>query len=90
MEVGGGGGGQHHALTALRPGKNRDFHWVGGGMDPRAGLDFIAWQKMSCPYRVSNPTPLNQKSAKKFLIYVYKGIVDCNQNHSFIQAVSVF
>jgi len=36
------GSGQLHALTALPPGKAAPgTHWLGGWLDPRAGLDAV-------------------------------------------------
>jgi hypothetical protein len=34
-----GVGGQRHALAALPPGKRSGTHFIGGWVDPRAGLD---------------------------------------------------
>jgi len=32
-------GGQHHASTALSPGKNTGSHYKGGWVGPKTGLD---------------------------------------------------
>lgn len=47
--------GQLHTLAALPPGKDHGTHWIGGPMGPKAGLDVLEKEKISCPHRDSNP-----------------------------------
>jgi hypothetical protein len=48
--------GQRHALAALYPPGERTpgTHWIGGWVDPSAGLDGEARRKILCPRRGSN------------------------------------
>jgi hypothetical protein len=49
--------GQIHAPAALPPGERTpDTHWIGGWVDPRAGLDDVK-KRNSWPYRDSNSDP---------------------------------
>jgi hypothetical protein len=41
-------------LGRFSPGKNPGTHWIGGWVDPRAGLDVVAKRKV-LPCRESNP-----------------------------------
>jgi hypothetical protein len=48
--------GQLHAPVASAQAKQAPrTHWIGGWVGPRAGLDFMEWQKPSCTYNESNP-----------------------------------
>jgi hypothetical protein len=44
---------QLHALAVLPPGKDPGTHWIGGWVDPRAGLDNVRRENF-CPHRDSN------------------------------------
>jgi hypothetical protein len=46
--------GQFHAPDALPPGKDPRYHWIGGWVDPRGGLDAVAKRKSPTPFRGSN------------------------------------
>jgi len=44
--------GQLHATAALLPGKDpAGTRWIGGWVDPRAGLDTVAKRKIPSPCR---------------------------------------
>jgi hypothetical protein len=48
--------GQRQAPAALHHrGKDKGTHWIGGWVDPRAGLDTEAREKITCLCRGSNP-----------------------------------
>jgi hypothetical protein len=48
--------GQLHTAAALPPGKELpDIHWIGGWVDPRAGLDAVKLRKISCSCQKLNP-----------------------------------
>jgi hypothetical protein len=54
------GSGQHHAATALPPGKSLDTHWKGGWVGLRASLDCIEKSRISCPCWELIPWPSRQ------------------------------
>jgi hypothetical protein len=48
--------GQLHAAAVLPPGKDPPgTHWIGGCVDPIAGLNVLGTRKKPCPCRESNP-----------------------------------
>jgi hypothetical protein len=58
--------GQLHATVALPPGKRvPDTHWIGGLVDPRAGLDAVLKRKIPSPCWDSNP-PIIQPVVQRY------------------------
>jgi hypothetical protein len=70
--------GKRHAPAVLYPrGKDPGTHWIGGWVDPRAGLDAGARRKIFCPYQGSNPDrPARSQTrgslSKNYVIKIYK------------------
>jgi hypothetical protein len=61
--------GQRHAPAALYPrGKDPRYHWIGGWVGPRVGLDAGARRKILCPCRGSNP----DRPARSHLIMLHQ------------------
>jgi hypothetical protein len=64
--------------SASRPGhytpreKASDTHWIGGGVDPRAGLDAVVERKIPNPRRESNPrTPIIHPVAQSYTDFTF-------------------
>jgi hypothetical protein len=57
-----------HAPAVLPQEKKRSTHWIGNGVDPRAGLDGFGEENISFLYRDSNPLTFQSEQSENGLV----------------------
>jgi len=68
--------GQRHVPAALSPEKEPPgTHWIGGGVDPRTGLDIVSKRKILSPQqeteKLSDKDAYHQLEKKRWLVTLF-------------------